>query len=230
MALTLYDLAGRDDRRFSPFCWRTKMALAHKRLDFTTEPVGFTEKHKIAFSGQGRVPVIKDGDNVVFDSWTIACYLEDRYPQRPLLFGNERVRNLSRFLNRWTDSVQIALVPNFIKDIHDHARPEDQAYFRESREKFFGSTLEELQAGRSPEQIKRWAASLDPLRAVLADSPYLCGASPAYGDYIVFGMFQWVRSISPYPLIEKNDPIYDWRKRMLDLFGGLGHKTVAYKV
>ncbi len=33
MAITMYDLAGADpNRRFSPFCWRTKMALAHKGL------------------------------------------------------------------------------------------------------------------------------------------------------------------------------------------------------
>jgi hypothetical protein len=31
MSITLYDLASAEaDRRFSPFCWRTHMALAHK--------------------------------------------------------------------------------------------------------------------------------------------------------------------------------------------------------
>jgi glutathione S-transferase len=31
MAIQLYDLAGaEDDRRFSPYCWRVKMALQHK--------------------------------------------------------------------------------------------------------------------------------------------------------------------------------------------------------
>ena len=40
MAITLYDLAGADEhRRFSPYCWRTKMALAHKGLAFTTDSV-----------------------------------------------------------------------------------------------------------------------------------------------------------------------------------------------
>jgi len=44
MAITLYDLAGAEtDRRFSPFCWRTRMALAHKRLDVETVPWRFTE-------------------------------------------------------------------------------------------------------------------------------------------------------------------------------------------
>lgn len=65
-----YDLAGADpERRFSPFCWRTKLALAHKGLPVETIPWRFTDKDVIAFSSQGRVPVLVDGDKTVFDSW-----------------------------------------------------------------------------------------------------------------------------------------------------------------
>jgi hypothetical protein len=35
MARLLYDLAGAEpERRFSPYCWRAKMALMHKGLPF----------------------------------------------------------------------------------------------------------------------------------------------------------------------------------------------------
>ena len=73
MAIVLHDLAGADpELRFSPYCWRTKMALAHKGLAIETIPWRFTDKAALAFSGQGRVPVIRDGDRVVSDSWAIA--------------------------------------------------------------------------------------------------------------------------------------------------------------
>ena len=39
MARLLYDLCADNDLRFSPFCWRVKLALAHKGLDYQTEPV-----------------------------------------------------------------------------------------------------------------------------------------------------------------------------------------------
>jgi Glutathione S-transferase, N-terminal domain len=69
MGLHLYDLAGAQvERRFSPYCWRAKLALAHKSLAFDTIPWRFTDKDAIAFSGQGRVPVLVDGDRIVFDS------------------------------------------------------------------------------------------------------------------------------------------------------------------
>src|SRR5436190_1793424 len=49
MAIKLYDLAGaEDDRRFSPYCWRVKMALKHKGLDFETIAWRFTEKDALA--------------------------------------------------------------------------------------------------------------------------------------------------------------------------------------
>jgi glutathione S-transferase len=40
MTRTLYDLAAKDpEMRFSPFCWRAKMAMRHKGLDFETIPI-----------------------------------------------------------------------------------------------------------------------------------------------------------------------------------------------
>jgi glutathione S-transferase len=84
MARQLYDLAGAEpERRFSPYCWRIKLALVHKGLTFDTIPWRFTDKDVIAFSGQGFVPVLVDGDRVVSDSWKIAAYLEDTYVDSP---------------------------------------------------------------------------------------------------------------------------------------------------
>ena len=61
----MHDLAAADPSlRFSPFCWRAKLALAHKGLAVETVPWRFTDKAAIAFSGQKRVPVIRDGDTV----------------------------------------------------------------------------------------------------------------------------------------------------------------------
>ncbi|MBV9522388.1 MAG: glutathione S-transferase N-terminal domain-containing protein, partial [Alphaproteobacteria bacterium] len=89
MTMTMYDLAGAEsDRRFSPFCWRTRMALAHKGLEVEARPWRFTDKDALAFSGQGKVPVLVDGDKTIVDSGTIAEYLDTAYPQRPALMAN----------------------------------------------------------------------------------------------------------------------------------------------
>src|ERR1700751_4690047 len=83
MSIALYDLAGAEaDRRFSPFCWRTRMALAHKGLEVETVLWRFIEKDKLPKPNRGRVPVIVDDDRVVHDSTAIAGYLDERYPDR----------------------------------------------------------------------------------------------------------------------------------------------------
>jgi len=103
MSITLYDLAGADEhRRFSPYCWRTKMALAHKGLGFTTVPWRYADKAVIAAFGSDRVPVIVDNGRPVKDSWTIANYLEDTYPDQPSLFGGNGGRAAARFVRRRT--------------------------------------------------------------------------------------------------------------------------------
>jgi glutathione S-transferase len=82
MTLRMYDLAGAEpERRFSPYCWRIRLALAHKKLAVETIPWRFTEKAEIAASGQIFVPVLVDGDRWIADSWTIANYLEDTFPE-----------------------------------------------------------------------------------------------------------------------------------------------------
>jgi glutathione S-transferase len=229
MAITMYDLAGTEaNRRFSPFCWRSRMALAHKRLEVETVPWRFTEKDKLPTPNDGRVPVIVDGGKVVHDSSAIADYLEEHYPDRPSLFPGAVARGLSKFVQNWTETVlQAGLVRLVVLDIWKHIGPADQAYFRQSREPRFGTTLEEVVKDREA-RLPVFRASLDPLRRTVERQDYLCGTAPAYADYIVFGAFQWARAISDFPLLAADDPVYAWRSRMLDLYGGLGRNAPGY--
>jgi glutathione S-transferase len=226
MANVMYDLAGADPAlRFSPYCWRIRMALAHKGLPVETIPWRFTEKEALAFSGQGRVPVIRDGGTVVSDSWAIAEYLEDAYPDRPSLFGGPTGRAHARFINGWADGVMLGGIARLIvRDLLDVVDPKDRTYFRESREARFGMSLEAVQEGRET-RVAEFRASLLPVRLVLSKQAFLGGSAPSYADHIIFGTLQWPRCVSRFELLAADDPIAAWRERMLDLFDGLGRKA-----
>jgi glutathione S-transferase len=226
MTRVLYDLAGADPvLRFSPYCWRAKLALAHKDLAVETVPWRFTDKDAIAFSGQARVPVLVDGTKTVSDSWTIALYLEQTYPDQPSLFGGAGAIGVTRFINSWADTVLNGGISRLIvSDIAAIVHDKDKAYFRESREHRFGMPLEEVTAGRD-ERVKTFRESLLPLRHTLSAQPYLGGGEPAYADYIVFGSFLWARCCSSFELLDPDDPIAPWRERMLDRFDGLARKA-----
>ena len=65
LTLKLFELVGTDPMRpFSPFCWRTRMALAHKGLSVESIPWCFTEKQAIAPHQSDKVPVLLDGETV----------------------------------------------------------------------------------------------------------------------------------------------------------------------
>ena len=229
MTITLYDLAGAEaNRRFSPFCWRARMALAHKGLAVETVPWGFTEKGKLPQPNAGRVPVIVDSGTVVHDSTAIADYLEEHYADRPSLFGGETGRALARFVQNWSETIlQPGIIPLVVLDIHRHSRPQDRDYFRRSREERFGKTLEGVVRDREA-RLPAFRSSLDPLRRTVERQNFLSGEAPAYADYIVFGAFQWARAISDFELLATDDPVSAWRGRMLDLYDGLARGTPAY--
>jgi glutathione S-transferase len=231
MTITLYDLAGaEDDRRFSPYCWRVKMALKHKGLDFDTVPWRFTDKKAIAFSGQDLVPVLVDSGTTVSDSWRIAMYLEEAYPSRPALFEGGQSMALSEFFGHWAfRAVHPAVLRVVILDLYGRLHEMDRAYFRESREKRFGKTLEEW-AGDPKQALANLRGALEPLRPVLVQHPFIAGNGPGYCDYVLFGAFQWARVVSPIRLLEPDDPLFAWRERVLDLFGGFAREAKGYPV
>jgi glutathione S-transferase len=222
MTITLYELAGQDpDIRFSPYVWRIRLALAHKKLDYEGKAWRFTEKEAIDFTGQGKVPVLVDGDKTVHDSWDIACYLEDTYPDHPSLFGGEAGRAGAFFMKNWFETQVFGKIAKMvIADVHSILHEKDQEYFRTTREKFFGTALGDIcpDEGAARADLK---AALTPMRKVLETQSYLGGDAPSFMDFIPFAAFMWARCVSDKVILEADDPVHAWAERMLDCCGGM---------
>ncbi|WP_309083973.1 glutathione S-transferase family protein [Chelativorans sp.] len=228
MTILLYDLVGRDEGRpFSPHCWKIAFALAHKGLEFERVPVRFTEIPKVEGGASKSVPAIRDGERVMRDSFSIALYLEDAYPERASLFGGEGGKAMARFVERWSQLTLHSFIGEAaLLDIHGMLGPEDQAHFRKSREERFGKPLEEVPLGREG-RLEAFRASLGPLRTLFWHQPFIGGEAPLFPDYIVAGALQWARVASPFPFLAEDDPVADWFGRCLELFGGLGRRVPA---
>src|SRR3981189_2460730 len=168
MALKLFELVGTDEPRpVGPFCWRTRMALAHKGLAAQSIPWCFTEKDAIAPHNSEKVPVLIDGEASVADSGAIAAYLEDSYPDRPSLFGGEGGRAMARMLNWWGDVVVIGgMFPLIVADIVGHLRPVYRVFFRKPRGAGSAKPLEEVVASRD-NNVESFRKGLDPMRLTL---------------------------------------------------------------
>lgn len=228
MTILFYDLVGSDPARpFSPHCWKVAMALAHKGLDYRAVPTRFLEVPTIESGTSKTIPVIRDGDKVIADSFAIALYLEQAYPDRPTLFGGKGGEAHARFIERWSQlTVHPYLGVTALTALHAMQDEANGAYFRQSRETRYGKTLEEVSAARNA-GLNAFRASLEPLRSMLTYQPWVGGNGPLFADYIVFSAFQWARVATPYRLLDDADPVAEWFGRCLDLHDGMGLRVPA---
>lgn len=215
MSRLLFELCGKDPRnRFSLFVWRTRLCLCQKDLDFFGVPTTFLDKSAFAASGAKTVPVLKDGNQWISDSWEIACYLEGAYPDAPSIFGGAAGQAYAKFFSNWCFSaLQSKVFLLIAPDIANNLGKEDRAYFLETRAKRIGRPVASL----VDEREKNWLAingALTLLERNLANQAFLSGSAPLYPDYIAFSVFQWARLTSPLRLIQDHPNIEAWFARM----------------
>jgi glutathione S-transferase len=97
MSVTFYCGSG------SPYAWKVWLALEHKGIPYEFKLLSFdrgdTKSAEFcALNPRGKVPVIVDDGLALRESGVIVEYLEDRYPQKPLLPSDARARSLVRLL------------------------------------------------------------------------------------------------------------------------------------
>ncbi len=220
--ITFYDLALSTGATISPFVWATKYALKHKGFDLDVVPGGFTGILERTGGKTERLPAIVDGDHWVLDSWSIVEYLDEAYPDRPLLIPHPSVAVTLKALDAWFWNAAVGpWMFCFCADYRNLSVPQDHEYVTHSREKMLGRKLEEIQAGRE-DRLPGISAALEPLRMALRESPWLGGSTPNYADYRILGGFLFTASVCQVPVLAEDDPLRDWVERCLDLFGGLG--------
>lgn len=78
------------DFKSSPNCQRVKVVLLEKNIPFQSIPVDLRKGEQkqpefLRLNPYGKVPVIVDGDTVLYESCVINEYLEETYPDPPLM-------------------------------------------------------------------------------------------------------------------------------------------------
>lgn len=226
--MKLYELVGKDKTQgFSPYVWRTRMALAHKGLDVEIVPLIFTEIPELDGTDAKTVPILEHDGTYIHDSWNIACYLEDNFPDKPSLFGGgagKAYANFFNFVNFY--HLLIPLFQTLVYDIFETIDEKDRDYFRNSREPMLGKSLEDARDNQA-QSLANFQKQLWPYNTTLKTQDFFHGDSPAYVDYIMYGLFQWAKGVSSVQTLEQDTHLYNWRARMDELFDGLGQVIKA---
>jgi glutathione S-transferase len=117
MAVTLYYLSG------SPYAWRVWLALEHKGIPCTLQPMSydagdFSKPDFVALNPRRRVPVIVDDGYVLYESAAIVEYLADKWPGAPhLLSPDPRRRGVQRRMIREADQYVAEIVERLVHNI-----------------------------------------------------------------------------------------------------------------
>lgn len=203
------------------------MALAHKGLDYTSIATPFTAVASVEGGDARKVPVLVDGDTVIEESYEIAKYLDRTYPDAPSLFNGAGSEELTKFVINWSNSqLHPAVAKLAVLDIHNALAPADQVFFRQTREKLFGCTLEEFDA-KFPKNGDALKAALLPVEMTVRKQAFLGGDAPIFADYVVFGALQWLRLTASQDHSPKEGGVADWFGRLLDLYDGMGRNAQA---
>ncbi len=188
---------------FSTNVERVALALAFKGLEVESVEISYEDRSPVVeVSGQGLVPVLVDGDEVIPDSVRILRHLEASWPDPPL-FSRDTARRaeLDVFLD-WFNAVW-KVAPNAIEEELERDRPDHEriaplaARLRESldlfeamldgREHLFGDDFSAADCAAFP--FLKYGRLRDPaddelFHRILEDNLKLDGAHPRLSAWI----------------------------------------------
>ena len=126
----------------SLFTAKVRIALDETSLESDRVEVGWTRKDRylphhpevVALNPKREVPVLVDGDLVVYDSTLILEYLEDRYPEPPLLPRDPAARARCRQIEAVADEILFPFVWDLIEEVFYPSTATDETRIAGARE------------------------------------------------------------------------------------------------
>ncbi|NEQ30093.1 MAG: glutathione S-transferase family protein [Leptolyngbya sp. SIO4C5] len=201
--LELYQFEG------SHYSEKIRLILDYKQLSYRKVEVapGVGQIDLYRMSGQRQVPVLKDDNEVIPDSTAIAQYLDEKYPERPVIPTTPKQRGLCLMMEAWADesiglNARTAMIgafnqhPNFRTALLPASTPE---LLKNLVGSVPGDVLSLLGtgAGFGADAVKTAHAilqqNLEALCLLLQESPYLVGDQPTLADFAVAGLSMYIK-------------------------------------
>ncbi|MDG2186739.1 MAG: glutathione S-transferase N-terminal domain-containing protein [Hyphomicrobiales bacterium] len=214
--IKLYDLIGKNDIRFSPYCWRIKYLLNFKQIPYETVPTTFTDRLKNPIFGESRLPTMEDNEMKISDSFIIAKYIESNYLNKNTILISSSNIDAVTFINNWSDNfLNSSILQRVLNDITYHLDPEDKDYFILSRTKRFGEEPKKYQDKHLVIKNNEFIKNCALLNTQLKDRLFILGDQISYADMIILGSFTWGDKVSKNTRIDNNlEYLLKWKEKI----------------
>ncbi len=218
-----------------PFCNKVRAALDLKGVEYQmieVSPRTKVELPELPEAAPRKVPVLRIGDRVLYDSTDILMELDGFFPQEPrLLPANEKMKASAEEIEAWVDEQFIRALPTVIYGSWANAARAARTIGRAGKFSFFqgvgvkvgGPAVMRLVAGRILKKAGRtdgraWVTEcLDQFEAWLGDSDFVCGTEMTLADVAMLGGITCVEEFPIYEDILSRPRIAAWHARMLGL-------------
>jgi glutathione S-transferase len=121
-----------------PFCQKVRVILAEKDLEYEKIFVDLRKGEQktaefLRLNPYGKVPVLIDEDEVIYESTVINEYLEDEYPHPLLLPEDSGARARVRLLEDYCDNSFMPPTAVLLYELHKAEEERDQRRIEQSR-------------------------------------------------------------------------------------------------
>ena len=215
-----------------PYCCKVKAVLDYKKIPYEkieVNPMTHEELEGVEGAVEyDKVPVLVDGDKVVFESNDIIKYLDDTYPDKPIF---ARTKDAQKEQEKWMAFADDELVQILPANIY-RTIPEALDSFKYITKvgkfplwkRYFlamgGAVAMNIVAKKGikkrgiSDPRKALQDSLDKWATGLGKKKFMGGSAPDASDLVVAGILSAVKEMKVWPFIEKTKPVAEWYERI----------------
>lgn len=210
-----------------PFCWKARVGLALKGLDYASVEVHPLNKKELSFSeGYKKVPILVDADqHQVNDSSEILKYIDEKYSEQGVKLFPEN-ETTQKWLD-WSEKYVKAIPPLIYKDLGDSLKAFDYitkvakfSWAQKKLIKYSGAFVMKMVAKKSKErqgiddEAQHFLSLLEEWENGLGTNSFMGGENPDASDAAVYGFTLSLKGLPANSLVKSRAKFMDWIKRM----------------